>query len=191
VVILFFAALQVSVISGAYAGLKMKPGQWRMEMKIFKDGKEDVSTQESMGKMGAALKNMTPEQKAQMQKMTQELLKKMGKTDLADKMKKDSPLEKVSFDSQGIKVCYTKEMIESGTAFQQGQEKKGCKISNLKQSPTQVSMDFKCNNGASGSGEWKSLSSDKITGKVIMEQKDHPKLEVHYTGSFLSERCSS
>ncbi len=168
-------ALLMSANIYAATPLGMKPGKWRINTMMKNAGGK---AEDPMAKLGEAMKNMTPEQRKEMQAM----MAKMGQ----DK-KQAGP--QVGFDSKGMTVCYTKELLENGLDNKKDREKSKCKISDHKQTAKMASMNFKCENGSSGRSEWNVVDETHIKGKTTTISDKGEKHEMAYKAEFLSSKC--
>ncbi len=176
----FTYALVLTLMSlSANAALMMKPGKWRIQSTITRDGKVQESPQ---AKMQAAMKSMTPEKRKEMEAMMGKMKARLGQ----DKAVKGPQF---GFDEKGMTMCYTKEMLESGLGTKEQHEKQKCKISDHVQTPKLVSMKFTCENGSSGSSEWKVIDETHMTGTTKMVSTKGSKMETHMKAEFLSSKC--
>lgn len=155
--------LSLSFISAsAFASLDMKPGLWTVQTKITQDGK----THEPRVEMQQSMKDMSPEQRAQVDAM----MKKLG----------------AGLGDDGMKVCYTREMIANDKAL--SRHGKECKNDYTTKTSSKVVGTFKCNDGSKGEMEWQLSSTDQYTGNVKLE-REGKKSDIAYTGKFVDANC--
>lgn len=162
----------------ANAALQMKPGKWRIQSTVSTEGKPAV---DPMAKMREAMAKMTPEQKKQMEEM-------MGKMGHAGK-NQDSKAPKFGFDKDGMTMCYTKEMLETGLDVKKKQEAQKCKVSDHKRTDKSISMKFKCEDGSSGTTEWKLSDDTHMTGITKTQSAKGKKGEINFKAEFLTSKC--
>lgn len=162
----FFAIAFLLTTSFAHAALNMKPGLWKVSMMMESEGKKhDPSAQ-----MKAAMAKMPEAQKKQMMDM-------MAKHGAG--MSEDGATQ----------VCYSKQMIEKPESFQKQQKKCDTKI--IKNTSTEVVMNFKCEDGSKGDATWTVSSSDKMKGLINMTNSKGKVSKIDYTGNFVKADCGA
>ncbi len=164
------------MLTHAHASFQIKPGKWKIESTLTSGGK----TVNPTAKLSEAMKKMTPEQKKQMET----LMAKMGNSQKT----KNAP--QVGFEGNGMTMCYTKEMLESGAHFNHPQEKQNCKISDQHQSPQQVTMSFTCADGSSGNTVWNIVDDEHMNGINKITTAKGQKSEIKYKAQYLTSKCN-
>ena len=155
--------LSLLVSASAFASLNMKPGLWTVQTKVTQDGK----THEPRVEMKKSMEDMSPEQRSQVEAM----MKKMG----------------AGLGDDGMKVCYTPEMIQNDSALSRhGKEK--CETHFKTKTASRVAGDFKCDDGSTGKMDWTLSGNEKYTGKVTLD-RDGKKTDIAYNGKFVSSDC--
>lgn len=145
----------------------LKPGLWEMTMKM-KSGETEIDPQAALKK---SMEKMSPEQRKQMSAM----LAKSG-------MSVGTPGE------GGTKICYTKEQLDHGPNLGQTHNRH-CESIVKQQTSKRMVMDFKCQDGSTGTGEWNFHSSTGYDGKMKFTKKDGKIMEMSQKGRFLSANC--
>ena len=158
----------------AQAALLMKPGKWRIETLIKRDG-TGGQVVNPMAKMNEAMKTMPPEQRKEIEAMTAKM--------------RNKEMPKIGFDKGGMTVCYTKEMLESGLDIRKNQEAQKCRIFNHKISSSLVSMNFRCDNGTTGDTEWKVINETNLTGRTKTVNAQGKKSLMNYKATYLGKDC--
>jgi len=142
------AAGAVVIASTALAQNLPRPGLWRHAMTL--DGIPGM-TDGMNAEMAAALANMTPEMRAQMESFGIEM-----------------PSFTADGSSVGLDVCMTAEDIAAARAYNLGGEYENCTISNVQQSGNTVTGDFTCTGEGAGTGNFTYVyeSDVRFTGSV-------------------------
>lgn len=180
-----FALMIFSFALSAQAALMMKPGKWRINSTMTHDGKTAPSSGGMMAKRNAAMRNMTPAKRKEMEQMMAKMREKFGQKHGMP----DQAMPKVGFDKDGMTVCYTKEMLESGLNLKKEHEARKCKISDQKHTPQLVSMKFNCENGSAGSSEWRVIDETHMSGSTKIVNAKGSKSEVKYQAEYLGAKC--
>ncbi len=178
--ILFFIFASFFVLGSAQAVLNMKPGKWRIQTTMVGS---DGTKADPMAKMRDALAKMSPEKRKQMEAMMAQMKQTVQKAHPNQKM------PDVQFDKDGMTMCYTKEMLNSGLDEKKKHEARKCKITDHQQTSTLVSMKFNCENGSSGTTEWKVVDDTHMSGSTKTVNSKGQKHEVDYKAQFLSAKC--
>lgn len=163
----YFAIAFLLSSTFANAALNMKPGLWKVGMMIESDGKKFDPT----AQMKASLAKMPEAQKKQMM----------------DMMAKQGAGISANGDTQ---VCYTKAMIDKPESFQKQQEMK-CDTKIIKNTSSEVSTNFKCEDGTTGDSKWSVTSPEKMTGLVNVKDPKGKLSKINYTGSFVKADCGA
>lgn len=146
----------------AQAAFKLKPGLWEVETKTQINGQN----QDMQAKMQEAMKKMSPEQRAQMEKM-------MGSKGMG-------------FGDKGMKVCHTDKT--SDEALMQD-KKSNCKITDKKELADGVRFNVKCDKG-NGTAEYHATSDNSYTGWNEFETAKG-KSRIEFNGKFISSNCGN
>jgi len=155
----------------ANAALNLKPGLWRVQSKVTRDGVEF----DPQAMMKQAMAKMSPEQKKQMESM----MAKMGKGGPA-----------VSMGDEGLEVCYTSELLKNDALFTQ-QQSGECSHEFPVKSASRMVIKFKCKNGVEGEGEWNLKDSTHYSGTMKINEKSGKKSEIKYQAQFASPNCGN
>lgn len=142
----------------------MKPGLWEMTVKM-KTGAQEVDPQEAFKK---SMDKMSPEQRKQMTAMMSKSGFNMG--------------------AGGTKICYTKELLDQGQNLGHDSNRH-CESTVKQQTSTHMTMDFKCKDGSTGTGEWNFHNSTSYDGMMKFTKKDGKVTEMAQKGRFLSADC--
>ena len=163
---LFFAFL-LSVTLPAFSMINMKPGLWKIDMKIKANGK----TIDPSAQLKAAMKDMPEEQRKQMMKF-------MDKTN--------------SGIGQGgdIKVCYTKKMLEKPEGLSQHPKGK-CTTKVISQTSSKIVTKFSCEDGTTGDGTWNISNPNLYSGDVKVKSPKSGVSESSFKGEYLSADCGN
>lgn len=168
-------ALSVLVLtSSAFAGLNAKPGKWRLETKMSMEGKPQV---DPMAVMREAMKDMPAAQR----KQVEEAMAKAGQS--------NPDMPKVSFDKNGVTICYTQEMLNGDLGLKKQQEDQKCKVSDLEKTSSSMSMKFKCADGAYGDTKWNVTDPTHMSGVTHIVTAQGKKSEINFKAEFLSAKC--
>jgi len=160
------AALFALILSTAVAApMALKPGLWLMQVDIDNNGKK-MNISEEMNK---AMAKMSPEQKAQMQKM-------MGNVAIPS--------------NEGTQTCFTQEMFTPEKMIAR-QAKGKCTPSFKTQTPKLVEGTFSCEDGTKGHMKWAVTSDELMNGTVDMESPKRGQMKMVYTGKFVKTDCGS
>ncbi|MBL7715550.1 MAG: DUF3617 domain-containing protein [Bdellovibrionales bacterium] len=172
-----FAALVLSsfVSPQAYGALDMKPGLWKVDLKIKAAGKEIDS--EKLKQMKAMMDSIPEAQRKQMAQM----MGKMGGKDMPDMNQFMGP-------KGDIQICYTKEILDKPENMGNYEKNRKCDFKVKSSSSTQVETDFKCEDGTEGSAHWKILSPETYEGTVSAKTK-RGLAEIKHKGTFVSADC--
>ncbi len=154
------------------AAVNMKPGLWRIDTVVVRDGKETDPT----AHMKAALAKMSPEQR----KHVEEMMGKMGGAHGA-------PPVGLGKDG-GVQVCYTPAMLANPQGMANQHAPSGCKSRVIEHSALKLSVEFQCEDGSKGKGAW-STTSDTFEGKMELDSPKSGKSVVRNKGKFLSADC--
>lgn len=153
----------VTISLNAHAAFKLQPGLWEIQTKTNINGKSG----DHMAKMQEAMKKLSPEQRAQMEKM-------MGSKGMG-------------FGDKGMKVCHNE--ITSSPENMAGDAKSKCTITDKKDLATGIKFTYKCDNG-SGTAEYHTTSATDYNGwNDIKTNKGQSRIE--FTGKFLSKDCGN
>ncbi len=176
---IFFTLFLVCGISTqVQAGLDMKPGKWKIETMMSKDGKAKadpmIAMNEAMSKMPEAER-----------KMVQDAMDKA-----MSEQSKNRKMPKVNIGKEGMTLCYTKDLLEGDLGLKEQYEEQNCKVSDLKQSSSAISLKFKCKDGSSGDVKINLTDSTHYTGRVDLVSGDRQKSEIEMKGTFLSAECN-
>ncbi|MCM2353772.1 MAG: DUF3617 domain-containing protein [Pseudobdellovibrio sp.] len=145
------------------AAFKLKPGLWEVETTTSVNGK----THDSQGQMQEMMKKMTPEQRAQMEKM-------MGSKGMG-------------FGDKGMKVCHTEKSMSDEALVHDPKSK--CKITDKKDLTDGVRFNVQCDKG-SGSAEYHRTSDSAYTGwNEFQTAKGKSRME--FKGKFISNNCGN
>ena len=145
------------------AAFKLQPGLWEVQTKTNINGKSG----DHMAKMQEAMKKLSPEQRAQMEKM-------MGSKGMG-------------FGDKGMKVCHNE--ITSSPENMAGDKKSRCTITDKKELADGIRFNFKCDNG-SGTAEYHAPSATNYNGwNEIKTTKGQSRIE--FTGKFVSKDCGN
>lgn len=160
---LLTAILAIALASTAQAAFKLKPGLWEVESKTSVNGK----AADHMAKMQEAMKKMTPEQRAQMEKM-------MGS-------------KGIGFGDKGMKVCHNERTASPEGLVQDPKSK--CTITDKKDLADGIRFNIKCDKGT-GIAEYHATSDSSYSGWNEFETAKG-KSRIEFTGKFLSKDCGS
>jgi hypothetical protein len=154
----------ITLTSLSASAMDLKPGLWNIEMNIKQSGKKI----DPMAEMRKAMKDMPEAQKKQM-------MKAMGEygVDMTG--------------SQGMKQCFTKEMIEK--AILGGSQEKGCKTQLTKKSSSEYITTYNCKDGTKGSGVLKIKSPKSYEAIITVQDVKGQKHEMTQVAKFLSSNC--
>lgn len=165
--LLLFTAVSLALSLSAFAAENpLKPGLWEMSS-TMKMGDKKINPQLEMEK---AVANLPAEQRKRM----------------AEMMAKSGGGSNVS-SGGWVKVCYTREMLarkDFGT-----EARRECTSTIKEQTAKRMTVDFKCQDGSTGSGEWNFLSPALYDGKMKFVQKSGEKSEMTVSGRFIKDDC--
>ena len=167
-----FSVSTFLICSISHATLTMKPGLWEIKTKMVSD-KGETDPMEHMRK---SMEKMKPEQRRQME----EMMSKQG-VGLGGGM-----------GGGGMKICYTAELLKNNESLM-GQQKNDskCKTKITTQSTTKTAMEYKCEDGSFGTGEWTFESKEKYKGAMKMTSSKGKKSEIKHEAKFISANCGS
>lgn len=160
----YFLALTITALSiHANAAFKIKPGLWEVETKSPNGG---LGTDMS-AKMQQAMKNMSPAQKLEMEKM-------MGQHGMG-------------FGDKGMKVCHTDKTMSVEALVQD--KKSNCTILNKQELSDGIKFDIKCDKGT-GTAEYHAKDDSSYTGfNEFVTARGKNRIE--FIGKFLSANCGN
>lgn len=149
--------------------MNMKPGLWEIKTKM-KSAKGE--TTDPMAHMKEAMAKMPPAQRKQMEAM----------------MAKNGTV----FGGEGIKTCYTKESLNDDAALMN--QKKGpskCTTKILEKSSSKTKMEFSCEDGSKGTGEWNFSGNEKYNGVMKLTTAKGQTSEILHDANFISSDCGN
>lgn len=152
--------------SATAVGFGLKPGLWEVSTKMKRGDKEF----DPQAEMKRHFEKMSPDQRKKMEAM-------MGKSGMGR-------------SEAGMKICHTKESLEQGKALGHRPDSK-CDTQIVNQTSSKMVMDFKCKDGAKGTGEWNLKSDTNYDGRMMMTSKDGVASEIIQSGKFLSADCGT
>ncbi len=146
------------------ASMKMKPGLWEINMKIFHDGKE----YDPMAEVRKQIEKMPEAQK----KMILEQMSKGGS----------------QVQNNVSTVCYDKDMVDSPEKIA-AEENTDCDHKVKSQSPTKVVSEFTCKDGNRGTTVWEIVSPTQTRVTTDAVDKKGKKSQMKYEAKFLKPKC--
>lgn len=157
-----------SLLSQSAFALDVKPGLWKMAMKMKSNGKEmDPSAQ-----IKAAMAKMPEAQRKQMMVM-------MGKMHAG-----------ISEDGD-IQVCYSKEMLAQNKFAMGKNVKTDCDTKIVTNTPKKVETEFTCKDGSKGKATFTTKNPQSYQGVLNMDSPKHGKSEINYSGTFVNADCGT
>ncbi len=138
-----------------------------------------------MEKLKEAMKNMTPQQRKEMETMMANMSKRMNQ----NKPPQDKNAPKVAFDKDGMNICYTAEMLNSGLGIKETQEKEKCRVYDHVVTPKLMTMKFRCKNGSSGQTEWMVIDDTHMSGWTKTTDSKGIQSQINYKAQFLNAKC--
>lgn len=151
------------IASQSFASLNMKPGLWAVRTQVTQDGK----TKEPRVEMKKSMQDLPPEQRQKIEAM----MNRMG----------------AGLGEDGMRVCYTQEMIDNESALSRhGNEK--CETQFKTKTASKLNGTFKCDDGSTGEMDWTLTKDDQYNGKVTVNRAGK-KADIAYTGKFVSAVC--
>lgn len=168
-----FVLIALCFLTNTFAALDMKPGLWKVMVKVKTDGKE-TNIQEQMQK---AMAQMPAEKKAKMMEMMAKMNTGTGISPNGD-----------------LQLCYSKAMLENEQSIIDQKDingkDSGCKTTISEKTSKKIVAKFDCKNGAKGVSVWNITSSTSFTGNVKTDNKGK-KSEINHTGEFVSSDCGT
>lgn len=146
-----------------------KPGLWEVETEIKS---QDKGAAEAQAKMKEAMKDLTPAQKAQMEKM-------MGKSGIA------------MGDNGGMKICFTEESVKTIENQTKNSVDSKCSTKVIERNPTKMKTSFTCEDGTTGTGTWDFISDSKYKTTIIAKNSQGESSTIVHNAKFLGKDCGS
>ena len=147
----------------------LKPGLWEIKIKM-KNGGKDIAAH---AQMSHTFEKMSPERREQMRAM----LIKNG-------------LSLSTKDSHLSKVCYTKEFLDQAKSLGHDPEQR-CQSTVKEKTAKRLAVNFKCDDGSTGIGEWKFVSGTEYEGSLKFTGKGGKLAEMSQSGRFISTNCGN
>jgi hypothetical protein len=148
----------------AWSALNMKPGLWKMNMRIVSEGKPVEVT----GQSPNPAKNIPEAEK-------QKLMSLMGKSNAG-----------VGPNGE-TNVCYSKEAIRQPEKVAKPEPK--CETTLVTNTATKVVTNFKCPDGTTGDATWDVKAADTMMGMVNLRDPQGKTSQVSYNGKFQQDAC--
>lgn len=149
---------------GAWAALNMKPGLWKVDMRVTSDGKT-VNPSETMKN---AMAKMPEADKKKMMDM-------MGKMDTG-----------VGPNGE-TNICYSKKAIDKPETM--GRPSPDCKTTLVTNTGNKVVSNFTCKDGTTGDAIWDLKSPENMMGKINVRDPKGKNSEITYDGKFIQADC--
>lgn len=162
-IILGIAALFLTT-DPSFAALNMKPGLWEIKTKINSGSGET----DPMAQMRKSMDQMSPEQRKQMEAA----MAKQG----------------MSPSGNGAKVCYTPELLKNNESVMNQKDSK-CKSNVTQKTAKKTAVEFNCENGSKGTGEWNFVSDKQYSGTVKVTDAKGALSQIHHDARFVSNDC--
>ena len=160
----YFLMTLLFVTSFSHAAINIKPGLWKVSMKMNANGKEV----NPMDRMQKSMANMTPEKKKMMMEM-------MAKSKLG-----------IATDGS-IQICYSKKMLENPETFAKKPDPK-CKMEVVTNTATKMVTNMKCENGTVADITMSMIDSENYLS-IMNIDKNGKKSVIKSSGKFLSGDC--
>lgn len=160
---LLFALLFSSL--SAYAA--PRPGLWEIQTEVKS---QDPRAAEAQAKMKEAMKDLSPAQRVQMQKM-------MGKTGLA-------------IGNDGVmKFCFTEESVKSLENQTKDSVDSKCDTKITERNSKRLRTTFTCEDGTTGTGSWDFASDSRYTSTIVAKSPKGETSEIVHRAKFLGKDC--
>lgn len=173
---LWISMIALTLTSSAFAGLEMKPGLWKVEMKIG-GGEHGAKIQKAQEMMAGIPEAQRKQMMAMMEKMGGK--KTAGLSNLSDMMP----------GKDGMKICYSKEMLEKPENLGKFDKNKKCDVKVKTTTSKLVEIEIACEDGTKGNGTFKVIDSENYEGKIAIDSKKAGKLEIEQKAKFASADC--
>lgn len=146
-----------------------KPGLWEIDTELKSQDKRAAQAQ---AKMKEAMKDLTPAQKAQMEKM-------MGKTGIA--MSEDG----------AMKICFTEESVKTIENQTKNSMDSKCSTKVIERSSKKMKTSFTCEDGTTGTGTWDFISDSKYKTTILAKNSQGETSTIVHNAKFLGKDCGS
>jgi len=146
-----------------------KPGLWKIETDIKS---QDKRAAEAQAKMKEAMKDLTPAQRAQMEKM-------MGKSGIA--MSEDG----------AMKLCFTEESVKTLEDQTKNSVDSKCTTKVLTKSSKKMKTSFTCEDGTTGTGTWDFISDKKYKTTIVAKNSQGETSQVVHNAQYLGKDCGN
>jgi hypothetical protein len=144
-----------------------KPGLWEVKT-IMKS--QDKSASDAQAKMKEALKDLTPAQRKQMEKM-------MGKSG-------------VGFGEDGsMKICFTEESVKTIEDQTKNSLDSKCETKITEKNSKFFKTKFKCEDGTTGTGTWNFISDSQYTSTIVAKNSQGETSEILHKAKFQGKDC--
>lgn len=144
-----------------------RPGLWEIKTELKS---QDKKAQDAHAKMKEAMKDLTPAQKAQMEKM-------MGKSGVA------------LADDGAMKLCFTEESVKTLENQTKNSVDSKCSTKILEKSPKRMKTSFTCEDGTTGTGTWNFISDKKYKTTIVAKNSQGETSEVIHDAKYLGKDC--
>lgn len=144
-----------------------RPGLWEIKTDMKS---QDKKADEAQAKMKEALKNLTPAQRKQMEKM-------MGKSG-------------VSITEDGaMKMCFTEESVKTIENQTKNSVDTKCETNILEKSDKKMKTKFVCEDGTTGTATWNFISDSQYTTTIVAKNSQGDTSEIVHRAKFKGKDC--
>lgn len=144
-----------------------RPGLWEIQTELKS---QDKRAQEAQAKMKEAMKDLTPAQRAQMEKM-------MGKSGIA--MSEDG----------AMKLCFTEESVKTIEKQTKNSVDSKCSTKILEKSGKKMKTSFTCEDGTTGTGTWNFISDKKYKTTIVAKNSQGETSQIVHNAKYLGKDC--
>lgn len=150
--------------TASWGALDMKPGLWKVDMRMTSDGK----TVNPSNQMKTAMEKMPEAEKKKMMDM-------MGKVNSGVKPNGETT------------ICYSKEVVQKPESM--GRPSPDCKTSLVTNTGNKIVSNFTCKDGTTGDSTWDMKTPESMMGRVNVRDPKGKTSQITYDGKFVKADC--